>query len=56
MNSSFRSRLASSVVVGGQHVAGTAVRDAIFLATFEAASLPALALKTRAAPARGNLG
>jgi hypothetical protein len=47
---SFRSRLASPLVaavlasaaVGGQYIASKAARDAIFLANFEAASLPAM--------------
>jgi hypothetical protein len=51
MNSSFRSRLLSlipavlaSAAVGGQYVASKAARDAIFLANFEAASLPAMVI------------
>jgi hypothetical protein len=52
MNSSFRSRLVSplipavlaSAAVGGQYVASKAARDAIFLANFEAASLPAMVI------------
>lgn len=52
MDSSFRSRFSpplvtavlASAAVGGQHVAGKAARDAMFLANFETASLPAMVI------------
>ncbi len=36
----------SSAAVGGQHVAGKAARDALFLANFEASALPAMIIVT----------